>query len=164
MKNIKFELGDDGKWAHYCNSQTIKEYENYSIMLDDYEMYPAEIVSNLSNLKIYTDWKLSKMGLRTRDINDDSPEINLLDKSLQNIKNQRDVLCGCVSKFNLDDIKYFCEVSYSNRNMTERQNELEKKVNYSFGWVLSEPTLIKIENHVNKHNIKITEKEIKSFI
>lgn len=59
----------------------------------------------------------------------------------------RNVRAGCISKYNFDDIKYFCEVPFEKRSRKReiKTIELQKKLNYSFGWVLSESTLDKIE-------------------
>lgn len=82
-----------------------------------------------------------------------------------NIQSKHELLCkdiwlGCLSKFNFDDIKYYCETGYEERFTKEKQEELEIRMNFDFSYVPSMETLIKIEKQLDKTNFRATKENL----
>ena len=169
----------NGKWTsqelqyrEICGNFKISKYHEFHInTLDDTEHFPSEIVSKLLGLNIHTDWGIE--GSCCEDSTDDDvikefhkiteayPEF-LSIKPCDRKVFMRDVRAGCISKFNYEDIKYYCEIPWEERIKREKSlYELYKKINFHFSWICSPSTLNKIERHVEENNTVISLEFIK---
>jgi len=133
-------------WGINDDNNLQKEFsENELIFL--FENYPE--LKNIVNDKTYKEHKnnideICKLSGEKLDIR---PKSLLL---------KRDIWHGCLSKFNYDDIQYYCEVPCAERYADEKQRELEHRMGFSFSYVPSMSTLNKIEDQLNKTNLVVT--------
>lgn len=176
MENIVKELLlDDG----YILISTDKYRINIQ---DEFEFYPSEILSKIIGLNIYREWGINTPDNKKKEIGKNKlidrcympknykVDIEHLYSNFPELKTIKGycsseiidwyIYNGCLSKFNFEDIKYFCEVPYDKRpnNIELLQAKLEKRLNFSFQFVPSIETLRRIDEHLKHNRAKVNEK------
>lgn len=156
------------------NKYRIEPYREYFTDLrGDIEDYPAENLSKILGIKLHQDWGINtpnnkKKIFEKKDIEflySTYPELSIIKilSSYDSATTDWYIYNGCLSKFNFEDIRYFCEVHYEKRDkeIDKFQEKLENKMNYAFQFVPSIETLKKIEQHLKHNKIRVNEKLLK---
>jgi len=142
-------------------------------ILDRDDFCAPKVLYHLTGIKIYQDWNLPPMKSlnkywkklpswkfleenKNHPLFDEFVELNP-ELKIFNQHNQYDkqnVICGVLSKFNLDDIVYYIVVSMKDRPnfIIEYQRKLEKMIGYGFQWICSPNTLEEIEKQYKQIN------------
>lgn len=133
------------KYIEKYPSKEFSDHIGIDFLYKDWVVYPLLTCKSLIR---YGDKRIDKLFNKLLL---DNPDLNCI--NITNSHDKFNVLMGCISKFSLDDIKYFTE-NYSNIveyniNTTNEISKIEVLTNTSCQWVLSPITISKLNKILN---------------
>lgn len=154
-----------GDTFNFMTTNVVTEEQNgYQIMYDGADRFPTKEISILIGLDIHTDWVMPETmtgveTLKVADVNLEEAVIHYeellkLNPILSNIPTDKpfsilDIVNGCISRFNYDDIHYYVTVNVGDRVSNDERDIIEEHINAYFSSVTSPQTISRVKEHLN---------------